>query len=1074
MQDADLRGSTAIPASAAIPASVPAATAQASAVTTTNNIVFASTSLQAPVILVDEARGYTLAELVESAIEKHGVPRRFKKHGHIEIGGHRIPRDKWRVVRPKDGHEVRLYLTHAGGGEDSGKNIFAAIAAVLLVVVTGGIAAGGLVALGASAAAFGAGTLGATVAAGLVGLAGQLAINALFAPPQEEKSKDAPIAKANSSGIGGNALAKGETIPRVLGTFRTYPPMLMQPRSYLIGDDVYTEAIFALAGPHQLEDIQINGASIDSMNGVTVTLDDGAGGTRTNSFTAYAHTDRLSQQLSKHRVRNAESGYNDRALVEQGANAINSLPQWHRFTTRAGCDYADVFLTFGGLWDAEVPDGADAGQVVYLRMRARKEGDTAWKNIGTIPYVGYGSGTRNRRIRLYFKAHTSETGGASNVNAFRTPVTLPVVDVDHVEFKTTDSDHFPAAYSFDWVRQREGIDCYLNNSYFFDGSSRYEFEIKRSEMVAERFMTTVSTMQRGNGDYLDYCDANDGGTGSYYRITEDAESKADAVILQSVSSVFLGSPIPSAAEIATIQLQVKNIEIANVSVLASGLVPTWSGSAWTGSSVSTNPAAHFRYILTGGMTSDPISAFYLSGIAAWYVECEAQGYNIGTVFAGAIEDALDLAAACGFARKDIGLTYGVVYFHDTSDEVPTQLFSARNIRNLSWVVPYSLRPESFACRFYNAAKNYEPDEYVVDDPNPIPGGSYGVESVSYDGLTTQGEVRARALFDFRQARNATRYTFEIGIEYLATSRGEIAILSHDALQRQVWWSRITSIDSATQLRVDDFPAADAFAGYVFIGALVRNADNDVVTLSSVTLNSAAETITVSSTANLDVGDLIVFGPLEVVEKRVQVLAIEPLNMETARVTVQDEFLSSSADYKITAAPGSIALTGQTAELTSSNAIQPEAGTFSLGGQTAELQYLGLSAESGSFALSGQEANLLYDDGSGYSFNLTAGDYFGALQGYSDGSLIDAFGSIDADPVSGHALAIFVDGASASIVFDGDCVTELSGKTVWIDSVEYPFSNDWAYDSENGYTVADWGGGSPPDFTDSSTYLVEIK
>lgn len=41
-----------------------------------------------------------------------------------------------------------MYRTHAGVREDGGKNIFAAVAAVLLVVVTGGIAALGILALG--------------------------------------------------------------------------------------------------------------------------------------------------------------------------------------------------------------------------------------------------------------------------------------------------------------------------------------------------------------------------------------------------------------------------------------------------------------------------------------------------------------------------------------------------------------------------------------------------------------------------------------------------------------------------------------------------------------------------------------------------------------------------------------------------------------------------------------------------------------------------------------------------------------------------------------------------------------
>jgi hypothetical protein len=76
---------------------------------------------------------------------------------------------------------------------------------------------------------------------------------------------------------------------------------------------------------------------------------------------------------------------------------------------------------------------------------------------------------------------------------------------------------------------------------------------------------------------------------------------------------------------------------------------------------------------------------------------------------------------------------------------------------------------------------------------------------------------------------------------------------------------------------------------------------------------------------------------------------------------------------------------------------------------------------------------------GYSFNLTAGDGPSSLyQGYSDGSVAGAIGSINAEPIAGHALILFIDAITPTILFDGNCLAEVSGKTVWVDSVEYTF------------------------------------
>jgi hypothetical protein len=147
----------------------------------------------------------------------------------------------------------------------------------------------------------------------------------------------------------------------------------------------------------------------------------------------------------------------------------------------------------------------------------------------------------------------------------------------------------------------------------------------------------------------------------------------------------------------------------------------------------------------------------------------------------------------------------------------------------------------------------------------------------------------------------------------------------------------------------------------------------------------------------------------------------------------------------------------------------------------------LPAVTGAYALSGKVAVLrrarkliaaagTYSGGVAYSFNMTAADYFGSVQGFSDGGLFDAFGSIDAEPIPGHdCVALYYASAfSAVICFEGDVTAMLAGRTAWIDGVEYPFTQDWQYGEEDGnYTIAGWDTGKPV-FVAGSSYFVEIK
>lgn len=112
----------------------------------------------------------------------------------------------------------------------------------------------------------------------------------------------------------------------------------------------------------------------------------------------------------------------------------------------------------------------------------------------------------------------------------------------------------------------------------------------------------------------------------------------------------------------------------------------------------------------------------------------------------------------------------------------------------------------------------------------------------------------------------------------------------------------------------------------------------------------------------------------------------------------------------------------------------------------------------------------------YSFNLTAGNFAGSVFGYSNDLIGSPFGSIDGEPIDGtNYLKGMISGSLNAIVFEGDATTLVTGKTVWVDSVEYVFDDaDWAYDGGEDHTIGSWDTGGPDFSGGAGPYFVEIK
>lgn len=836
----------------------------------------------------------TLESVVADAVARKAVPERFWWHGEISYAGFRWDRRLWGDVPVQPGSAVHLWIPPGDPlsiGLGLGSILFNIGAPVALV----------------NAAVFSGGAI-----IGAIGIVGQLAVNALFTPPQAALSNErGEVAQANRAGITQNVPRKDQPYPFVFGTARVAPQPLCYAWTELFGDDEYAYTVLALAGPHSMTDIRIKGVPIDDDAAITATVDDGTAETRTNTFDRFAYTNTINRELPVHDARVNEDGYTNLMLRDQSTPA-NSLPGWLRCKSRRNADWLDLRLAIRNPYDASA---GNVEQVIWLRLRARKVGESTWKNIGTLPYVGKGQGDFRRRIRFHFARYASDTANAKSPNGFLQPAaTLPAVSSDHAVIKTADGERFPPAYVFRHIRKVEGIDIWPDDDdaeTYFTAGEEYEFDLQRSEMVEASTFSggDIPTMRVGASTYYDYFDARNIGSG-IWGLAENPEDQGDQVYLESAISMFEGDIVPASANLATLSLSVRNKELSEISVLASSLIPNWNGSSFTGQSATSRPADQNRHVLTGGRTVAPVPAAHVDDevMGDWADENDAQSHACNLAYyGGTVGEALRLTASCGYARPLEGLKYAVAFHRDTSAERPVQMFTPRNIRDLTWTANFSPRPGAIRAKFLNAAKDFEPDEIRIEDPYPVAGAEGDDEEVEFPGLTTEDEVTARGQFDFLQLRRGIRYRFKVFFEWLSseTQPGNVALLSHDAMHAHAAYARVASVPDGTSIVIDAdiaysattgwfseddfFSSDDFFAGEAW-GVAVRSEDTGEVQVFALGgWTAATRTATVGDTADISPGDLCTFGPLELVTRRVLLLEVTPQgDSDVAEIVCQDE------------------------------------------------------------------------------------------------------------------------------------------------------------------------------------------
>jgi hypothetical protein len=767
----------------------------------------------------------TIGEIVALFPNK---PRGFEVDGEVRLNGDLVPRRAWKHVRPGGRGLAQACITlhvplrgPSGGGGGSGKQTAALVATIAVLLAAAAVSGGALgpAGLGLLGTAFAGATTGAAVLGASIGIGGALLISALFKPPSlsvANTQQKAPAAAGDlTAALQGNALSPGAAMPRVVGTLRVYPQVLSPPLVELVGENLYAEAVYGLAGPHVLANIQSDGVDITDVsfrNEITLETQEGLLNTRQTLVSRQGHTESIGLEMSQAQLLQVNSQgvrYDTTLKIE------DAVPQWHQLVTRDSPD--EFWISLGFPSGLSKPANA-ADRDIAFRVRFRLQGASTWINAPEL-HVSRDASLLSpfaKEIRLKWgtfptvPADPPDSTGATNgwIYAFKhvptqsglTPAGIGGWDADASFSLGAGNDLLSSVTAAANTSNVTNIELfadraiiYLDPATFPQGV--YEVQVIRSWSYLRSGLTASTYVYAGNTyDLFGYSTSS-----GFNIIGENVVGVYDKVTVDRVASVWLQNPIQS-SDFATISVRVTKRALGQVSVLASGYVADWDGSGWNTITTTSNPAPHFRDVLGGVLGGSPLPATLIddSGLLAWRTACTSLGYECNAVLEGkTYVDALNLIAACGYATLRASETWGIVRDRDRSADAPVQIFTPRNMRNFVWTKAFTRQPTGFRVSYINAALGYIKDELIVfaDDVNQD--ATY-LESITYDGLTTAAEVTARAQHDLLQGqKRLTFYSGECDLDALVCQRGDLVGVQHDTLSAKAGFARIKSVQTAS-------------------------------------------------------------------------------------------------------------------------------------------------------------------------------------------------------------------------------------------------------------------------------------
>jgi len=577
----------------------------------------------------------------------------------------------------------------------------------------------------------------------------------------------------------------------------------------------------------------------------------------------------------------------------------DTLPQWHTVATREAPD--EFWLTINAVSGLLDGDTQDRFIRVPFRFQMRARGAAVWQNLPEIHLQGRNTGQIKAQVKFRWGVYP----GAKKLPAqlgwvFGSPRTQSQAVAPASPAWTTSAYWGDTgAYSYrtstfngslsNMVLDEHTAEFWLNPGVFPKG--RYEFRVKRGYAVdSTNFSPAAYTISGAVKDMFHY--QMSAGVAS---IQEDQQNRSSQIYLGRASSIWNEHPTPISGDMALIAIRAKNQQMPAIHCTASGWVNDWDGAGWNTLTTTSNPAPHYRYLLSSGISNDPLPASMINdaSIVAWRTHCATKGYQCNMVVQDiSLKDALNRTAGCGYAVPVQSEVWGVSHERDRTNEAVVQVFTPANSRNFTYKKGFARFVDALRCQFRNSDENFEPREEIVfavgantTDPR--------LEQADYLGLVTEAEVTKRAGYELkeRESRNVF-YTLEADADALVCRRGDLVVVQSDVLTGQAVAGSVLSKTvvgpNITSLTLD--AAVELGAGPNTV--VVRGFDGTIRTASvsqaSVTTNVLTLTSAMPNSVEIDDGSLVAVGQSGQSLRRLIVTDISPGQDLTCTITLADE------------------------------------------------------------------------------------------------------------------------------------------------------------------------------------------
>lgn len=341
-----------------------------------------------------------------------------------------------------------------------------------------------------------------------------------------------------------------------------------------------------------------------------------------------------------------------------------------------------------------------------------------------------------------------------------------------------------------------------------------------------------------------------------------------------------------------------------INCIVESYAPQWNGAEWLWE-LNRNPAWAYADTMRRRATTRVIgdSRIDTAALKSWAADCadnapnatEARWSMDGTIEGGSIHAALRLIASHGrgsFSIRDG--RYSVT--QDKAQTVPVQHITPRNSFGYSGSKAFVDLPHALKVQFVNAENGYQEDEVIVYADGYSEANASKFESIEFPACTSATMAWREGRYYLAVGRlRPEEHQVSMDIENLRCTIGDYVMFAHDVLSIGVAFVRIsglvTSAGNTTGFVLDTVVPREAGTQYVI---RVRRSDGSSQLLPLVVKTGAqdeTDTVTlitpIATASGPQIGDLAIYGELDLEAAPMMVKRIEPGPNLTAKLTLVD-------------------------------------------------------------------------------------------------------------------------------------------------------------------------------------------